>query len=446
MDENNGIIKSIINDIVEEIILDNKSENIIDDVEELNLDNKPENEYKIDNVLQNDIIYDSIYNSNTTDLLINNPLIIGDNNDNYNFVNDSSKLLLLQDANNKLNITKSNLNKIIFVYTCPKVGSTSLVTSIRLFASHIYNIIHIHDEEMLKKLSNITNISINEIIFYNKYIGKEVYVIDVYRCPIERKISTFFEKIDTFHFNNNCENINKYNIKKIINRFNKIYPYIGNGDNFIDSYNINIPSSFDIQNKYLNIQENGISYIKLRLKDSQFWGDILSNIFKINIKIVKDYETNKKLINSAYLSFKENYKIPINYLEELDSCRYLNYYYSEKEKEEYFSEWSNKVDIICKPFNPEEYRLYEYISFENKYMDDLQSKHYLDEGCHCKACFVKRVNIASKLINGQEVNEYVIHENAKQEFISNRINNFKKVKNLVKNKDNKKSLIEMKLI
>lgn len=431
MEENNEIIiQSIINDIVGEIISENNSES----------------ENKIESILQHELLYDIIYETTNSNILIKKPLSKDEKIEKFNFVNDNERLLLLQNANNILNITKSNLNKIIFVYTCPKVGSTSLVTSIRLFASHLYNVIHIHDEEMLKKLSNITNISINEIIHYNKYIGKEVYVIDVYRSPIERKISTFFEKIDTFHFNNSCENINKYNIKKIINRFNKVYPYIGNGDNFIDSYNIDIPSSFDNQNKYLYVQENGVNYIKLRLKDSELWGEILSNIFNINLKIVKDYETNKKQINSAYLLFKENYKIPINYFEELDCCSYLNYYYSEKEKEDYFLEWSNKTDIICKPFNPDEYKLYEYISFENKYMDDVQSKHYLDEGCHCKACFIKRVNIASKLINGKEVNEYVIHENAKQEFISNRINNFNKIKNLVKNKDNKKSLIEMKLI
>ena len=138
-----------------------------------------------------------------------------------------TKVELLKNANNILNITKSSLSKIIFIYSNPKVGSTSLVTSIRMFASHIYNVIHIHDEEMLKKLSNISNVTINEIILYNKYIGKEVFVIDIYRSPIERKISTFFEKIDTYHFNNSSKNINDYNINKIINRFNKIYPYIG---------------------------------------------------------------------------------------------------------------------------------------------------------------------------------------------------------------------------
>ena len=35
-----------------------------------------------------------------------------------------------------------------------------------------------------------------------KLLGKNVYVIDVYRSPIECKISTFFEKVGVYHFNN----------------------------------------------------------------------------------------------------------------------------------------------------------------------------------------------------------------------------------------------------
>lgn len=393
----------------------------------------------------NDLTYDIIYEK-SSNILIKKPESKEEQQQKYNFIYNPKLLNLLKNANDLLHITKSPLNKIIFVYSHPKVGSTSLVTSIRMFASHIYNVIHIHDEEMMIKLSNIKNISINEIILYNKYIGKDVYVIDVYRSPIERKISAFFEKIDTFHFNNSCENINNYNINKIINRFNKIYPYIGNGDHFIDTYNIDIPNSFDYKNKYLNIEYNGINYIKLRLKDSSLWSDILSKLLNIHIIIVKDYETRNKIISNTYKVFKENYKIPINYLEELDNCIYLNYYYSEKEKEEYFAEWSNNVDKICKPFNPEEYKIYEYISHENKYMENIQTKHYQDEGCTCKACYIKRIAIANKIINGEEIKESIIHEEAKQELIMKRIEKYQKIKyHFVSNKDSKKKLVNMKL-
>jgi hypothetical protein len=115
----------------------------------------------------------------------------------------------LEKVNELLNIKKNN-NKLIFIYSEPKVGSTSIVTSLRIFCSNKYSIIHIHDETMLKVFTHIDNVSVNEIILYNKYLNKEIYVIDVYRSPIERKISAYFEKIGAYHFNNTDENINKY--------------------------------------------------------------------------------------------------------------------------------------------------------------------------------------------------------------------------------------------
>ena len=78
-------------------------------------------------------------------------------------------------------------DKYIFIYTPPKVGSTTLVSSLRMSLGAGCSVIHIHDETMLQVLTGITNISINDIIKYLSDIGKTVYVIDVYRTPIERK-------------------------------------------------------------------------------------------------------------------------------------------------------------------------------------------------------------------------------------------------------------------
>ena len=243
-----------------------------------------------------------------TDTLTNPNTI--DNSNVLNLINNNEKLKLLQEANKALHISNTYLNKIIFVYSKPKVGSTSLITSLRIFASHLFNIIHIHDEEMLKILGNITDITVNEIILYNKMIGNEVYVIDVYRTPIERKISTFFEKIETLHFNATCEKLASYPITRIIERFNKLFPYLGNGDNFMDVFDIPKPKEFNFRDKYLHIENKGIQYIKLRLQDSECWGEILTTLLKHEIKIVKDYETMNKPIRDIYLQFKNiNFKL-----------------------------------------------------------------------------------------------------------------------------------------
>ena len=110
----------------------------------------------------------------------------------FQFINEPYKLNLLNKANELLHINTSRHNRILFVYSPPKVGSTSIVSSLRIFGLEKIDTIHIHDEEMLQVLGHIKGITINEIILFNKYLKKDVYVINIYSSPIERKISYFF--------------------------------------------------------------------------------------------------------------------------------------------------------------------------------------------------------------------------------------------------------------
>ena len=146
----------------------------------------------------------------------------------------ANEMDLLEKASAKLGISANERRGIIFVYCPPKVGSTSLVSFIRIFASHKYIALHVHDEVMLKVLANISDVTVLNIIQYNADRGREVIVIDVYRPLIERKMSHFFEELSAIHFNNSEENLNTYVVNKVIERFNKVFPHIGIGDHFIE--------------------------------------------------------------------------------------------------------------------------------------------------------------------------------------------------------------------
>jgi len=360
----------------------------------------------------------------------------------FDFINSNEKIKILNSLNEVLNIHKSQNNNLIFIYSAPKVGSTSIVSSLRMFCSDKYDIIHIHDEEMLRVLAHVDGITINEVILYNKFLGKNIYVIDIYRSPIERKISTFFEKIGTFHFNDNDQNVNKYNVNKIINRFNNIFPFIGLGDHFMDKYNINLPEKFDFEKKYLLVETYGVKYIKLRLKDSHIWNSILSNIFSTNICIVKDYQSNNKPIKDIYNTFNSCYRIPENLLNDTMKCKYLNYYYSTEELKLYYDQWKNKSTIYVTPYTFEQYKFYEEITIENAHIDYIQIDHYMDEGCKCKACSIKRKEISLKLLNGKHISERIFHTEAKSELIQKRADKINRINNLIsnipkKNKQNK---------
>ncbi len=344
---------------------------------------------------------------------------------NFEFIKCPEKVKKLTDANEILHINKHKHNKLIFVYSAPKVGSTSIVSSFRLFGIDKVDIIHIHDEEMLRVLANITDITVNEIILFNKYLGKDIYVINIFRSPIERKISTFFEKIGCYHFNIDDNQVNNYNINKVINRFNNIFPWIGNGDHFIDKYNINIPDSFDVINKYLLVVENNIKYITLRLIDSNEWWKILTNIFGFNILTIKE----------LYNKFKLHYKIPINLLNELKNDKNLNYYYSQYEINNYYNDWLLKSTNNRDSYNYEEYKVYENISIDNCHIDKIQSDHYFDEGCICKACSIKRLNTTTKILNGRLLNDMdkIVHVEAKSELIQRRVEKVNKINGLINN-------------
>ena len=303
----------------------------------------------------------------------------------------------------------SNFHFIVLVFTPPKVGSTSLITSLRLSLPSCFTVLHIHDELMLNVLCNIQDITINEIIEYNKNLGKKIYVIDIFRTPIEHKISYFFENI-SYHFNNSEEQINNYDINLIIQRFNKLFPYLCNTDYYRQIYNIPLIDTFDFKHKYLYQNINNIKYIKLRLDDFDSWSTILFNIFGIPIYTVKEYETTNKTISSLFKSFKNNYKLPNNYFHDINNEK-LNYYLSIEEKQNYIQKWSNKLTNDFDPFTKEEYIFYSKITTENQLYFNIQQKHYMDEGCHCPLCSKKRNKLLFKIKNKQLITEtdFIIH-------------------------------------
>ena len=341
-------------------------------------------------------------------------------------MNEYEKNQILKKTNEKLNICddlsiEKNKN-LIFIYCPPKVGSTTIVSSIRLSAFNKCTVLHIHSEQMLKILCNVDNVTINEIIIYNSSLGKNVFVIDIYRTPIEQKISQFFEKLSTYHFNNSPLSINNYDVDRIIKRFNNLFPFISNDEDYYRSmYNIPQLSEFDFERKYILQIINNISYIKLRLKDSNQWGSIISNLLGTEIKIVSDYETDNKPIKEMFQKFKERYRIPNNLLQEIECNKGLLYYFSENEREEYLNNWRNKKTQDWKSYTHEEYVLYNNISSENQYMSEIQRNHYMDTGCTCLACDTKRKQIMNRINNGEKVTDKIIHNNAKREFIANRI-------------------------
>jgi hypothetical protein len=212
------------------------------------------------------------------------------------------------------------------------------------------------------------------------------------------------------------------NLKSAVYQSNKISK--GNDNNSLNFYLLNsgikiqsIPESFNFQQKYILQNINGVKYIKLRLKDAESWGNILTEILETKITIINDYETDNKPIREMFIKFKNCYKIPENFLITIKECPGLRYYYSSEEREKYLNNWNNKKAISVIPFNKDEYIFYERITTENQYVFEVQRTHYLDEGCNCKACQLKRDIIIDKAERGEKVNQKIIHNESAVEYL-----------------------------
>jgi hypothetical protein len=281
---------------------------------------------------------------------------------------------------------------------------------------------------MLKVLFNISNTTVSEIIHFNKFLGKKVYVIDIYRTPVEHKMSSFFENIDTFHFNTSIENLKTYSIDRLVKRFNYLFPHLVTGDYYRETYNIPTQQNtqFDFENKYLLTQHNGITYVKLRLQDSCAWRDIFKKLLQIDIYIVSDYETDNKniIVKEVYKNFKTNYKIPKNFIDMIKNSPQFLFYNDINERNEYLKTWEEKSTTEdFTPFHSEEYDFYNKISMDNHHMNEIQDQHYIDCGCTCIACNRKRNILLEKAKGGEKINDKIIHGKSKTEYLMEKIKN-----------------------
>jgi hypothetical protein len=168
--------------------------------------------------------------------------------------------------------------------------------------------------------------------------NKKVYIIDSYRTPIERKISSFFE-----HIQETNKNFEDENIFDLIEYFNKEklntieeYHYI---NQFFSFFKIDDLKKNDFKdNMYYFKEVNNFIIIKLLFKNVNKWDEILSDILKKKVLIQKSNITeDKKEIKYIYKKFKDNYRPPLSYIKQLKEDKYLNFFLDEKEVQEYIN-------------------------------------------------------------------------------------------------------------
>jgi hypothetical protein len=238
-------------------------------------------------------------------------------------------------------------NLDVIVYCGGKCGSSTLFHT---FLNNGFKSYSTHSSKYFEHVCNKTNEDINKTFFdvidFNLQQNKKIYIIDSYRNPIERKISSFFQNISLF-----LPNYNEKTMDEIISIFNTNFLYEIENYHSIDEvmlhYGLDIFTDFNFEKKYNIKEKDNLIFIKIRFNDINEWSEILSNIFNKKIEIYNHNLTTTKKINDLYIEFKKKYIIPENYLNyfTLNDITF-NIYNTEDEKNKYINDWKNKLSHL----------------------------------------------------------------------------------------------------
>jgi len=225
----------------------------------------------------------------------------------------------------------------VFIYSGGKCGSSTLALTLNKSS---YHTIHIHGCCYYEKITNGKNI-FNTINNSSKHYEK-IYIIDSYRTPIERKISSFFQNIKS-----HLPSYETLNINQLIEYFNSNLLYNLEDyhpiDEVMDYYNIPKFETFDFEKGYNIAYKDNLVIVKLLFNDIDKWDKILTQIFKKKITMYNRNLTKDKPIYNLYNNFKINYKVPKEYLlNNIKNDKYFKIYNTINEQEQYIKKHLEK--------------------------------------------------------------------------------------------------------
>jgi hypothetical protein len=278
------------------------------------------------------------------------------------------------NENRKYKYSQIDLNYNVYVYCSGKSGSSTLT---KTFIKNSYNTLHVHNSFDFKihNIESKLNSNLFELIENSMKNHDNVYIIDVYRNPIERKISSFFQN---YNDNNNIDYIT-----------NKIDKFIYNAENYYSMHEIfnyfKLPNfdSFDFNNRYNILQYKNITFIKLRFEDINDWGYILTEIFKKSITIYNDNLSENKKYKDELNIIKKMYQIPEYMIQIIQNNKEFKIYNTIKSQQNYLDYWSKRTKIYKYENIPNDFIPKIYIELNEDFKDftELQAKtHYENEG------------------------------------------------------------------
>uniref|UniRef100_A0A6C0BDL1 Prolyl 4-hydroxylase alpha subunit Fe(2+) 2OG dioxygenase domain-containing protein n=1 Tax=viral metagenome TaxID=1070528 RepID=A0A6C0BDL1_9ZZZZ len=221
----------------------------------------------------------------------------------------------------------------VIIYCGGKCASSSLK---KTFTLKNYKTIHLHSDANYKErfprlIKNTGKKTVKDLIKIQS--KKNVYIIDVYRDPIERLISSFFQNIVN-HISSDYQKYDRNILMNFIFKNIRLEDYHPLDDDFPEFFN-----SFDLSLDYKVVKYNNLTFIKLKFSSIEKWSEILSNIIGEEIKMEKDNLSSDKEYKEYYQNFRENIQIPKSLLDYFINLETFKRYNSLEEIEKYTQKW-----------------------------------------------------------------------------------------------------------
>lgn len=239
----------------------------------------------------------------------------------------------------KFKVTGSDYILDFFINCSGKSGSMTLTESFKALNKRA---MHIHGNKALRHHMGPIKYKVNDIIDFCSF-HKKVYVIDVYRNPIERKISAIFQgfnPVSTIAKIQACSNDEL--IKYVNDNFLQTDEY-----NSFEEWSINMYDyPFDHDTGYKVVTKDNITYILLKFDRINDWENQINSILNtMDFKLVNKNLTKDKIIYPQYEFIKKNWAIPpefVQYIHTNDRWkRVMQYFMTEDEYINYFKKYKD---------------------------------------------------------------------------------------------------------
>ena len=234
------------------------------------------------------------------------------------------------------------MNADVFVYCGVKCGSTTLHNT---FRHNGFSTVHCHyNEHFQREVAHTNTITVFDAMRRSAELRPtgHVYIVDSYRDPIERLISTMFEQIH--------EKIPLYRsmtIPQLIAWFNTNLLFTTQRhpmDEVMQHFDVPSFTTFDFTKRYNLATKGRLVFIKIRFADIQDWGEILTVAFGRPIRLFSKNLTEQKHVYDLYREFKRHYRLPAVYLDEiLPQNKTFRIYNTKEEQAAYIRHWTQRI-------------------------------------------------------------------------------------------------------